>query len=551
MRQLSEKQKKKIIEVKRIYDELGTLEKVGEHLGITRERVRQILKKGDERKIIRYKPTYIKGFDDIANKLKKENLEKYLVDIGSLTKVVSILKEKYEVKGVYIEKLIEFYDIDCKDLILQHRINKCILGYNEMVLEIGYHPTTTEMGKKRKWRALWHNIDRHWGSIDNFRKEFGIPIPGKGNPNIVEDTKQGRDTYLKEATKLKQENLERIQQFVSDNKSVTKRQIQEFFNFKSATLDKYLKELLTEEKINRNFDGKKYLYLIKNSFGKLRHIIDFIIKKETPGKRKFRLIIFDGMDSSGNDICRIYLDDIPGSRILTFMFITKFKNREKHGFIVKAKRKYGVFKRNKKINKALIFKENYDVCQNVIDKMLLSDSQVFDFSYFKGKVFKKIVSSINSKNELYFINYYYDQDGNLIEKDAFRSNGMYMGKKKYFYDDMGNKAVSYIYDENGQIQCKGNFAFNENKDKLKEFWFSPEGKIIKTDSVRYEYSYQPEKSIKHIKKYNLDDYQPHHIFILSNNYGHELIELRFYPSKSNKNRNELEMNIFEYEYYKN
>jgi len=185
-KKLTKAQKYQIIKTKELYDELKTLSNVGKKLGLTRERVRQILERGDKYGIIDYKPSFLKRFDDVVNNLKKEDIEKFLLKYGSKTKLLSNLKDKYKINMRYLDALITLHNIDLDYLILQHKKNKCISEYSDMVRELGLHPTTTIMAKRQKWRALWTRITRIWGNMDNFRREFGIPIPKKGNPRFKE-----------------------------------------------------------------------------------------------------------------------------------------------------------------------------------------------------------------------------------------------------------------------------------------------------------------------------------------------------------------------------
>lgn len=262
-RKLSDEQKEKIIKTKKLYDELGTLAEVGKKIRLTRERVRQILERGNHYGIIEYKTTSLKGFDDLAKKLKKDELEKLIIKYGSKQKVIYYLKNKIKINMNYLNALINLYNIDFQYLLLQHKKNRCYFEYNEMVREIGSHPTTTVMNRHPKWRSLWSRISRFWGNINNFRKEFGIPIPCRGNPNFKEDTKRGREKYFAERQRIKSKKIQKIIQFIESNSPVTRRQIQIFLNVSPGVTDRFIKELVIEDKIDWMVDGNRYLYLKK------------------------------------------------------------------------------------------------------------------------------------------------------------------------------------------------------------------------------------------------------------------------------------------------
>ncbi len=256
-RPLTEKQRAQIIKIKRLYDTSNSLTEVGKQLGLTRERIRQILERGNNYGIIEYKPPVLKGFDDLVKKLKKEEITKQFIKYGSKKRLLNSMKNKYKISQQYLDALIKLYDIDIEYLTLLYKKNRCFSEYKEMVQEIGFHPTTTIMARRSKWRSLWARIGRLWGDVDAFRKEFGIPIPIKGNPNFREDMRRGRE-------KRKNEDMNELLQFIEDNSPVSRKQIQISLNWKTGKTEKYTNEIVEKDKIDWMFDGKKYLYFKKS-----------------------------------------------------------------------------------------------------------------------------------------------------------------------------------------------------------------------------------------------------------------------------------------------
>lgn len=260
---LSESIKQHTIKVKQLYDETGTLVQVAKCLGITRERVRQILERGNQYGIIEYKTSYLRGFDNLVTKISKKEFEKLFIKHGSRKNLLSYLKSEFKISSNSLNAFIKLNNIDLDSLIVENKRERCKAEYLEMVQELGFHPTTTIMQSRPKWRALWSRIGRLWGSMDNFRKEFGIPIPQKGSPTFREDMLKGREERLNELGRIKSEKMQKMLNYINNNSPVSRKQVQIALNLKSATMEKYVKELVDENKIDWMWDGKKYLYFRK------------------------------------------------------------------------------------------------------------------------------------------------------------------------------------------------------------------------------------------------------------------------------------------------
>lgn len=258
-RTLTEQQKRQIIKTKELYDELKTLSRVGRRLGLTRERVRQILERGNNYGLIEYEPSPLKRFDEITEKITKEKLMELLIEHGSKNKVLSNLKNELKISMGYLNVLIKLYDIDFEDLVLQNRKNKCLSEYEEMRQELGDHPTTTIMAKNPKWRSIWARVSKIWGTMDNFRKEFGIPIPGKGNPQfreIVRETTEKR-------SKIKEEKLRKIIEFINQNSPTNFREMRQNLDILDSPLYRYLKILRDDDRVDWNYYRGKIRYYKK------------------------------------------------------------------------------------------------------------------------------------------------------------------------------------------------------------------------------------------------------------------------------------------------
>lgn len=168
----------RLLAIYKMYQEEGTLEAVGKKIGLTKERVRQLLASGTRLGLFIYKP-YDYPY------VPKEKLIGDYIDSLSLHKVARINK----ISPAYLKKLMTAYSITEKELSgygLAGRKKQCIEQYNEIVGQLGHHPKTTELVEPSERRSLWARISRVWGSFDAFRKELGIPTPAHTYPHWLE-----------------------------------------------------------------------------------------------------------------------------------------------------------------------------------------------------------------------------------------------------------------------------------------------------------------------------------------------------------------------------
>jgi transcriptional regulator with XRE-family HTH domain len=161
-----------------LYKELGTLEAVGKRMGVTRERVRQLLVKGSALSLYEYRPynyPYVPKEKLIQDCIK-------LLSLGFVARVNNISTE-------YLKKLMAAYSITEKDFYTYRQEGKrkrCIEQYGRIKGKLGHHPTTTELQKTREGHALNARIIRLWGTFDAFREALNIPKPARISPYWLE-----------------------------------------------------------------------------------------------------------------------------------------------------------------------------------------------------------------------------------------------------------------------------------------------------------------------------------------------------------------------------
>jgi hypothetical protein len=159
----------RLLEVYSLYEQEKSLRGVGRKLGLSCERVRQLLRKGASIGLFKYEPPK-------APLLSKE---KILRDYRKFLKMADVAKANH-VSANYLSKQIVRLGISDEALgavRAEGRKSRCIRQYDALVQKWGVHPTTTELNRSKSTRSLAFSIRRSWGSLEAFRKERNI-VPG-------------------------------------------------------------------------------------------------------------------------------------------------------------------------------------------------------------------------------------------------------------------------------------------------------------------------------------------------------------------------------------
>lgn len=159
----------RLMEVYSLYEKEKSLREVGRRLGISWERVRQLLKKGEAIGLFKYEPP----------KAPLLSREKILRDYRKFLKMTKVAKVNH-VSANYLSKQIALLGISDEELQAvrtEERKLQSIRQYDALVRKRGVHPTTTELNRSKATRSLAFNIRRSWGSLEAFRKERNI-VPG-------------------------------------------------------------------------------------------------------------------------------------------------------------------------------------------------------------------------------------------------------------------------------------------------------------------------------------------------------------------------------------
>ncbi len=252
--QPSEVDKERMRLVKRLYDEYGTLSKVGSLLKLTRERVRQLLNKGEKYKLFTYELTRDRVLGEAVNRISKERLRDLIFTTKNQFDISSIL----EIDMHLLQRLMKYYNIDLESYKQDARYKKCISQYSEMVSQIGYHPSTTVMQRNKEWRKIWVKIDRLWGSFDNFRREFGIQKPKhKMHPNTIVAWRLSKEKRMAK----KKEKVSNVYKLVKNSGPIGCLKISKQTGYRRQNVNIYLNQLISSGVIQRIGEGVKTLYI--------------------------------------------------------------------------------------------------------------------------------------------------------------------------------------------------------------------------------------------------------------------------------------------------
>jgi Mn-dependent DtxR family transcriptional regulator len=249
-----------VIEVKNLYEHYGTLQQVADALGITRERVRQLLEKGESYGLFKYETTRERNLTEALKKVSKEEFISCIKN--GMNRFDICLKFNVDM-NIYF-KIVNYYQIDTQDYLLENRYKKYLIRYSNIVDELGHHPSTTEMqkGGRKDWRYTQKVIARLWGSMDKFRQEYGIEKPPF---SFHENTIAAFQKSIKRRQALKQEKIEKIKNFIKIKKIVSFKMIINEFGYSPVSTSSYLAVLRKVNEIKMIRKSKSFYYLHKDS----------------------------------------------------------------------------------------------------------------------------------------------------------------------------------------------------------------------------------------------------------------------------------------------
>lgn len=240
--------------VYQLYKKLGTLQAVAVEMGITRERVRQLLRKGQEYKLYTYETTTKSNLKNLSQSIEKQRL---VQEIGKSINIFKICSSLNITVSEY-HKLIRLYQIDTQEYLKDGRKKKYLLRYSKIVESLGHHPSTTEMQDRREWRYTSLAIQRIWGTTDRFRSEFGIERPAYNiHPNTFKAFRKAAQT--RKNNKLHKMKL--VIDLINNNKIGRSKVISQRLNIPHQTIILYLKQLVDQNKIKKIGNKRSVRYV--------------------------------------------------------------------------------------------------------------------------------------------------------------------------------------------------------------------------------------------------------------------------------------------------
>jgi len=235
-----------------LYQQNGTLESVAKIVGVTRERVRQILVKGDKLGMFKY------GGREYSFVEK----EKILIDYKKYLNLSQTAKHN-KISLEYLKRLLAAYNITDKILYsikIDSKKNECIKDYEKIKNELGHHPTTTELCKKTKWRTFSARVQRLWGTFEVFRKDMSIPKPVRVFP---EATKRFIEKRKRISLIIKMQNLDQIREKLVQCKPLSSLEISQKCNIKQSKVYNLLTMLMTTGEVARVGQGSNVKYRLR------------------------------------------------------------------------------------------------------------------------------------------------------------------------------------------------------------------------------------------------------------------------------------------------
>lgn len=160
--------------VYKLYSELGTYQAVGDKLGLTRERIRQILKQGVELGLFKFQTRAKETMHFLKSTEGKEKILSMYNKGCCINDIVQHFKiSRYSFKNIL--RVHGLYGVDGEiwdNIKLDKRKKQCLVEYLKVRNKVGVYPNTTILQKVS--HKLDARINSAFGSFTNFCDYAGL-----------------------------------------------------------------------------------------------------------------------------------------------------------------------------------------------------------------------------------------------------------------------------------------------------------------------------------------------------------------------------------------
>lgn len=238
---------RRMITIFELYQKIRSQSAVAKEVGLSRERIRQLLQKGSRRGLFNYAP---RKYLDIPKRKLIADYQKLLFH--------DAVANANGISAEYLKKLLKSYNLTphvIESVITLGRKEKCINQYRLIERQLGHPPSTAELTRLKK-RYLTSQIRKFWGSIDTFRRELGIPFsydPGA----------QGRQNFQKRAIQQQEQrevHLKRVHEYIRKSGPSKVKAIAAEIELSVSAVRTSLRTLIAARKVLIEKNGRSVYY---------------------------------------------------------------------------------------------------------------------------------------------------------------------------------------------------------------------------------------------------------------------------------------------------
>lgn len=254
--------RQKYIEIAEAYEKTKSLAETAKLIGLTKERVRQILVLGKEKGVIQYNPSEVPHeeiFKGLSKKFPKDKVIEFLKQFKNALRAFKEMGINNSVGFAFLKH----YGITRADYQSDRSKSRYMKQYMDLFESKGHHPSATELLESKSGRVLYAAIIKYWGGIKQFRDTYGIKTAGSHFVNketllrFLESKRKARITGSEKVYGHKRDILRLLE---SSKDFMNRNNIEKELSLSSASVVKYLNQLTAEEVVLVVPLGKELYY---------------------------------------------------------------------------------------------------------------------------------------------------------------------------------------------------------------------------------------------------------------------------------------------------